>query len=299
MKKTFTKVSLSLLMGGMVFGANAAEPIFFQDFENGLGDCEIYGDGELKDLGGEFGTVFANAMGGMRTNFLKLPSSAFDGLTTEITLMTWVNRGPQIENYFFCPMFACYATYNGVDNGMPMWVTDTRGAGLQINTNGPDNVGDNWCDFTDVQNLAGENFASTAWLDDDQWHLFAVTLTPTSGTVYVDGEVLDAWVTTGEGPGNTINVWEIPTEYICVGGNQAWNWGDPDPGFYFDNIAVYDVALTADELKAMYEGTGVESIKAAETGVENIYNMQGVKVSREDMGNGLYIINGKKVMVRK
>jgi hypothetical protein len=38
-------------------------------------------------------------------------------------------------------------------------------------------------------------------------------------------------------------------KYVCLGGNQAWNWGDNDPGFAFDDVAIYNVALTVDQIK--------------------------------------------------
>ena len=31
----------------------------------------------------------------------------------------------------------------------------------------------------------------------------------------------------------------------------SWTWGDPDPGFMFDDIAIYNKALTIDEIQAI------------------------------------------------
>ena len=39
-------------------------------------------------------------------------------------------------------------------------------------------------------------------------------------------------------------------KYISLGGNQAWTWADPDPGIMFDDIAIYNKALTIDEIQA-------------------------------------------------
>lgn len=46
--------------------------------------------------------------------------------------------------------------------------------------------------------------------------------------------------------------------------------------------------------------SGVEGLEKAEmnNGEEVIYNLQGVRVNRDRMGKGIYIINGKKVMVQ-
>ncbi len=40
-------------------------------------------------------------------------------------------------------------------------------------------------------------------------------------------------------------------EYICLGGNQAWDWGDPDPGFGFDDIFLYNKVLSKNEIKQL------------------------------------------------
>ncbi|MCH5237856.1 MAG: hypothetical protein J1E95_08675, partial [Muribaculaceae bacterium] len=56
----------------------------------------------------------------------------------------------------------------------------------------------------------------------------------------------------------------------------------------------------ADTTLKVYDASdaGVGAI-TTENNEEVIYNLQGVKVNRESMGNGIYIINGKKVMNRK
>ena len=44
--------------------------------------------------------------------------------------------------------------------------------------------------------------------------------------------------------------------------------------------------------------TGIDVIGSA-NGEVNVYNLQGVKVNVDNIGSGLYIINGKKVLIRK
>ena len=294
MNKTFTKISFSLLLGGMAFAANAVEPVYLNTFEAGVGDCEIIGNGEIKNVGGQFGNVFANALDGMRTNFLRLPGNSFDKVDKNLSVAVWLNKGNETDpfHYMWSPIFACYATYNKVDNGCPMLVCEYRGGFLQINTNGPDNVGDNWCDFVDAQNVEGHNtffHGDTDWLADGEWHLYTVTFTPTSAVVYFDGEVAQKWEIAGEGAGNTCDISAVPTEYICLGGNQAWGWGDPDPGFYFDDIAIYNVALSQEEVKAIMTAkansdAGVNAIENSQNETPVYYNLNGVKVSNPEKG---------------
>ena len=73
-----------------------------------------------------------------------------------------------------------------------------------------------------------------------------MTLTETQAIVYIDGNVANSWTVAGSGDGNTISglfTNGADLKYICLGGNQAWDWGDNDPGFWFDDFAVYDKAL--------------------------------------------------------
>jgi hypothetical protein len=128
-----------------------------------------------------------------------------------------------------------------------MFACQYRGL-LQINCAG-------WSDFTDAQNVAGVNTLyhfATDWLADGEWHYYSAVLTTTTAKVYFDGELKNEWKVSGTGGGNEIaglfsNGADL--KYICLGGNQAWNWGDNDPGFMFDDIAIYNVALTGPEIQ--------------------------------------------------
>ena len=131
-----------------------------------------------------------------------------------------------------------------------MFVCEARGL-LQLNCNG-------WCDFGINDNPAGTSFnngspyVSTVWLDDGNWHYYTAVLTTTTAKVYIDGELKNGWTVDGTSDGQVISglftSGGTNLTYVTLGGNQAWGWNDPDPAFAFDDFAVYNKALTAEEI---------------------------------------------------
>ena len=226
-------------------------PIFFNSFDAGMNGCSIYGAGSIIYKGGAFGNVFSNASGAMRSNYLVLPSNVLgqSADTQALTIGVWVNRGNETESsaYMWAPLFTAYASHNPTDNGMPMLACQYRGV-LQVNCNG-------WSDYTDDHNVNKQNIlyhGENDWLADGQWHYYTAVFTPTTAKVYIDGEIANEWEI--DGTNNTAaglfsNGSEL--QYICLGGNQAWNWGDNDPGFWFDDIAIYNQELSKAQIKAI------------------------------------------------
>lgn len=227
------------------------EPIYFNSFDAGLNGATIKGGGEIKYVGGKFGNVFSNAMDGMRQNYLVLPENVLSQSadTKALTISVWVNRGNETESahYMWSPLFTAYAAPPGADNTWPMLACQYRGV-LQVNNNG-------WSDYTDVQNVNGVNGVyhnETDWLADGGWHYYTATFTPTTAKVYFDGNIVNEWELDGEA-NTALGMFEHGDEFkhICLGGNQAWNWGDPDPGFWFDDLAIYNTELSQDQIKAV------------------------------------------------
>ena len=236
------------------------DPIYFNNFERGLYGSSIVGSGSLQNAGGNFGNIFQNVGGAQRTNYLLLPEDVLthSGSTKELTINVWVNstNAGASGDYMWAPLFMAYgAAPSGNTNSAPVLACQYRGI-VAVNTNGSDNVGDNWCDYTDTQNDAGRNTLyhdATDWLADHEWHLYTAVFTETSAAVYFDGEVANSWTISGSGAGNTVGTLfsGADLKYVCLGGNQAWNWGDNDPGFMFDDIAIYNKALSADQVKTL------------------------------------------------
>ena len=278
-KLNFSFKSLLLAAGLLVGSANAwatevtmevPTPKYFNDFSSTTG-LTIVGNGEfITDADPAFGQVFhndpANASA-VRTNYLQLPTTVFkdfttDGGKTAMTIGFWVNKKGE-DNFFYTPLFAAYKVAPSNGNTLPMFVCETRGL-IQLNCNG-------YCDFGINDETPGTTYndgtpyVSTVWLDDGAWHYYTVVLTTTTAKVYVDGDLKNGWTVDGTSEGQVISglFTGAATEltYVTLGGNQAWTWADPDPAFAFDDFAVYDEALSAEQIARIISEKG----KAAST----------------------------------
>ena len=256
---------LTLLAALLCGGATAAwadpvvvpTPVYFNDFSfatSGSDGIEIVGNGVFEDdADARFGRVFHNDPGAtptkaLRTNYLRLPNNVLSHSTEtkEMTIGFWVNV-KNAADYFFSPIFSAYsvspaanaeAGHAGNDDNWPMFVLQSRGL-MQLNNGG-------WDNFDDADNVAGTNTASTVWLDDKAWHYYTMTMTTTKAIVYVDGAIVNEWNIAGT-EGHYVEgffTYGGNYNYICLGGNQAWQWADADPAYAFDDFAVYNKALT-------------------------------------------------------
>jgi hypothetical protein len=192
-----------------------------------------------------FGLVFENDNSAQRTSYLLLPEGTIPDCSESkaMTISFWVNGNGKA--FIWSPIFAAYAAAP-VDNSntFPMFIIQGRGL-LQTNIEG-------WNDFTGAQNTTGANTESVAYLEDNQWHLVTVTITDKHAEFIVDNTVVNAWDYTGEGDGQVTTGFlskghEMLT-YICLGGNQAWGWGDPDTGYKYAKLKTYDRVISAEEI---------------------------------------------------
>lgn len=277
---------------------SAQSQLYSNTFESGAGDATIVGNGAVvSDATPGFGKVFHNAAGGqaIRTNYLLLPETVFASLQNSgqqaLTIGFWVNKGTAVDN-FWTPIFSAYgaAPINNA-NTWPMMVLQSRLV-AQVNVAG-------WTDLVDAQNVTGTNKASTAWLDDNAWHYYTAVFTPTNVKVYVDGIVENEWNIDGVTAGQVVagmftNGSEL--KYIALGGNQAWNWGDPDPAYKFDDVAVYASALTVEQINAIRTAKALSTALPGELQdkvmvSEEYFNLNGTKVTVKlnDFEKGSYI----------
>lgn len=71
--------------------------------------------------------------------------------------------------------------------------------------------------------------------------------------ILIDGKVVNSWTVDGKTEGQVIagifsEYAKNNLNYVCLGGNQAWDWNDPDPAFCFDDVAIYGKALTQEQI---------------------------------------------------
>ena len=247
---------------GTAWADGLPTPVYFNDFSSTEG-LTIVGNGEFEDdADARFGKVFHNDPGltkAIRTNYLLLPNDVLShsATTKEMTIGFWVNM-KDAKDFYWSPMFAAYDNVDRAANANEPWPHFVLMARKEVTLNCW-----GYCDLGNTFNDNGVNAQTSAWLDDKAWHYYTATLTATSVKVYIDGILENSWTLDGTTAGQIVEgVFNAGAEYatndfglkyICLGGNQACNWGDPDPAFAFDDFAVYDKALTADQIKQVME----------------------------------------------
>ena len=269
-------------------GISIPSPVYFNDFTSKEG-LTIVGSGYFRhDDAAGFGQVFQNAASSApRQNYLVLPEDVLShsAETQQMTISVWVNasRAGESASYMWAPLFTAYGAKND-PNSWPMLACQYRGV-LQVNCSG-------WSDYTDAQNVAGANTLyhnETDWLADKQWHLYTVVFDGENAKVYFDGEIANEWNL--DGITNTqLGLFNNGSElkYVCLGGNQAWNWGDNDAGFAFDDIAIYDVALTPSQIKE------IMAKKASGGGTEPVW----VTLGNEACSDGWWTVFSEPVQLK-
>lgn len=222
-------------------------PVYFNDFSfatSGSDGIEIVGNGQFEDdADARFGKIFHNDpsnTSAVRTNYLKLPTDVLSHSATskEMTIGFWVNKKGE-NDFWFMPLFTAYGAAPASNvNTFPMFACQARGL-LQVNCAG-------WCNFDNTDNDNSTNYEGTYWLDDGAWHYYSVALTETTAKVYVDGSIVNSWTVNKSDGHNISGLFTNGSEltYVCLGGNQSWDWDNADPAFGFDDFAVYNVALT-------------------------------------------------------
>jgi len=271
-----------------------------------------------EEEGAPFGDFYQNNNGGVRTSYCLLPEDvlAHSAKTHELTIGFWVSaEGFTPDQYTYAPLFTAYAQKSAGANGAPMLALQSRGF-AQVNCNG-------WCDFTGANNVNGKNnlynknaweagdanftFVSN-WLEDQKWHYYTAVFTDTNCKIYLDGEVKNEWNVDGTTAGQVISglfTNGADLKYVCLGGNQAWDWNDADSPFKYARLLIKNSAATAGEIKAqmLADFPGYEEYQKSEPVIDAIqsvaaakaegkaYNLAGQQVN--DSFKGVVINNGR------
>lgn len=289
---------------------------------------KIVGDGQFRSIdeeGAPFGDFYQNVTGsGPRQNYLLLPEDvlAHSGKTHELTIGFWVSaEGFTPDQYTYAPLFTAYAQ-KADTNGAPMLALQSRGL-AQLNCAG-------WTDFVPANNVTGKNIVYNSnsweaadanytnggnWLEDQKWHYYTAVFTDTNAKIYLDGEVKNEWNVDGTTEGQIISglfTNGADLKYVCLGGNQAWDWNDADSPFRFAKLQIKNTASSAGEIKAQMlvdfpafeeyiktddQGGVIDGIKTVETtaaAAAKSFNLAGQQVGAGF--KGIVIENGKKVV---
>lgn len=156
------------------------------------------------------------------------------------------------------------------------------------------------------------NNTTTNYLPVDKWAFITMTMTSSGIVFYVDG-VRMAQKSFGGSAAYAAALTLLRTApYMQLGTGSFWGSAD----CYIDDLLVYKRALTATDVKLLTimagrngtDFTGVEDLTpdSSPQADGNIYNLAGQRIGSSTNGTtpnstlprGLYIINGKKVMVR-
>ncbi len=253
--------------------------------------CTIMGDGSWTQVDGR-GYVFQHGMGeDYRTNYLLLPSTTLTSYSSDaegVTIGFWTKLRDDWAgvpaSYYWGAMFAAYgaAPVDGV-NTWPRVVALTRCI-TQINCSG-------WCDFGDDLNVSGANTLTTLWTDDAAWHYYTMVYTATNCKIYIDGSVINEWNVDGTTDGQVVSgllSGASQLTYVCLGGNQAWNYSDADMPFLYDDFRVYGEELSAEQIAEIISAmtTSIAVVEAAESEVANVeyFNLAGQKIASPQRG---------------
>ena len=158
-------------------------------------------------------------------SYVTLPAGVVSGLTGDYTVSAWVNPS---ANTAWSRVFDF-----GNGPGTNMFLAVNSGAGLRfaITTGGPN---------------AEQRINATSVLPVGQWSLVTVTLSGTTGTMYVDGQVV------GTNPNMTVHpaaLGATPNDWI---GKSQYN--DPALDAKLDDFNVYSRALAGSDVAALASG---------------------------------------------
>ena len=293
MKRTI----FTLLLAGFVMAGAFAQTLLYEnDFEDGLAGATIVGTGAIVDSGDPaHGMVFHNSAGGqaVRSNYMLLPATIMTDLaaaeSNALTISFWVNKSTA-TGFYWSPMFSAYGAAPNPNNTWPMMVLQTRGV-VQVNANGT------WSDFVDNQNLAGTNTVSTAWIDAGDWKFYTAVLTPTNVKVYIDGAIMNEWQLNGDVAGGSIaGLFSAGTQmpYICLGGNQAWNWNDPDPAFMYNKLKIYSGALSTAQINSLMINNQLSApvltVNTSAVYLDEFYSSQNIIINGSNLSEDISIV---------
>lgn len=271
MKKLLLKsllVAAGLCVGAMSsWAVDVPTPVYTQNFESastelgsagsnfGITGATLTGAGAIQTGDPKFGKYYKNASGvgtqSSRANYLTLMTTAFSNMTSPeaTTISFWINAYEAWANYWGS-IFVAYNSTGNSAHGYP-FSFDTR-ACLATHSNLYETYFDNNGVIINEWRTSGADFASS-------WHHVALVYSldktdPSAPKVvikqYIDG-ISKQEFSMGNGNSEHPEVsmfdhFEQLTEFV-IGGNSPV-WEDPDNNYAYDEITIYDQALTSEQI---------------------------------------------------
>jgi len=239
-ESVYTKI-FNVLVKGKLDKLNVS-PIYKYDFNTRNGSNEVVNSGSKVGKAALIGTAtiledknrgkvlsIKNEKGAIKTNYLALPSDTLSGITNNgYTVGMWVNVDTTDPNYFeHSALFEA--------NGGSKYPVTRISANLysRINANGA------YADATEI----------TKPLSANTWQYVTYTVNANGISVYVDGN--EVGTAKKDLTACFANDFLKNMTDVSVGSGNIW--GDADiASAKFDNVSIYNTALTDQEVEALY-----------------------------------------------
>ncbi len=279
-----------LIMGlFLTYTINAQSPIYFENFENGIDDCTIYGCGEIvQDDNSDFNHVFETPQTcTMEKSFLDLPKDIYNDLKNyytdnncakQVTCGVWVKikDDSELKNSSII-LFSIYKN----DASNP-YISLTSDFILNINYNNKSKE----IDF-------GEASKYLAYIKDGCWHYYTATFTTTNASIYLDGKLVKLITLPDEFRECVLDIINNGNANVAVGLTAT-----AEPTLWIDEVAIYPVALSESEILALVKkkdtSTNIDETDAStEDDIISVeyYDIKGNLMGDDysDLSRGIYI----------
>lgn len=248
-----------------------------------------------------YGNVLHQYFGAQKSNSYTrivnpLKGKQVDGFTVSV----WVKR---LDANVWDALWSFFSSNTPEASGPRLYITGNSYLGFN------DNAG-NWFDINHPTNeQAAKNINSK--IATNAWTLLTLTYSTEGGyKLYANGEAYlsSEMAYAGSVPSadfdhSLVMNFVKSADYLFLGSGSFWGSAPAK----FDDLMIYDRALTPNDVDGLYQSltrtndftNGIDDIPAAATrasGATAIYDLHGRRV--ENPTRGIYIVNGKKVMVK-
>lgn len=161
------------------------------------------------------------------------------------------------------------------------------------------NNGSTWFDINHPNNGA------TNYLPTGKWAFVTVTMNSSGVSLYIDGVKKAQKSFAGSAAYGTALAFLRSASFMQLGTGSFWGSAD----CYIDDLLVYKRALTAQDVKLLTimagrtntDFTAIEPLNSQPSAINpqpSIYDLSGRRITSTPTQRGIYIINGKKVVVK-